>query len=194
MKNNDIGQRVRQIRKSDRVNLTLLEFGLKLGVAKATISGIESGNNNLTKPMKIAICREFSVNEKWLETGEGEMFDPPPRDALDMLAETYQFDSYEREIFRELFEDFFKSERREIIERLEVEMRVAKVRRYWHSGNSGTLWEALSTSKNAYDKAKPLFEWDLGQPQKADTSATKLESSPVQPPISSPKDTSPTEE
>lgn len=65
-----MNDRVREIRKSNK--LTMEQFGLRLGVAKSTISGIEAGNRNLTEQMIKAICREFGVNENWLRTGEGD--------------------------------------------------------------------------------------------------------------------------
>ena len=68
----DEGQRVRELRKE--LGLTLEKFGKHLGVGKTAISKIENGENNLTDQMILAICREYNVNEKWLRTGEGEMF------------------------------------------------------------------------------------------------------------------------
>ena len=69
------GQRVRELRKA--LNLTLEKFCEPLGVGKTAISNIENGNRNLTNQMIISICREYSVNETWLRTGEGEMFRQP---------------------------------------------------------------------------------------------------------------------
>lgn len=66
------GERVKEIRKDLR--LTLEQFGERLGVTKVAISNIEKGNRNLTEQMAKSICREFNVNEAWLRTGEGEMF------------------------------------------------------------------------------------------------------------------------
>lgn len=66
------GERVRKIRKEKE--LTLEKFGEKVGVTKQTVSRIENGVNSLTEQMLLSICREFDVNEKWLRTGEGEMF------------------------------------------------------------------------------------------------------------------------
>lgn len=68
----DEGQRVRELRKES--GLTLEKFGKHLGVGKTAISKIENGENNLTDQMILAICREYNVDEKWLRTGEGEMF------------------------------------------------------------------------------------------------------------------------
>lgn len=66
------GDRVKKLRKE--LDYTLERFGKPLGVGKTAISKIEKGENNLTDQMLLSICREFNVNEKWLRTGEGEMF------------------------------------------------------------------------------------------------------------------------
>ncbi len=66
------GEKVRQIRKF--LGFTMEKFGGRLGVTKTAISLIESGKNNLTDANIKSICREFNVNEAWLRTGEGEMF------------------------------------------------------------------------------------------------------------------------
>ena len=64
--------RIKQLRKT--LNLTMEEFGKRLGVTRTAISNIESGNRNVTEQMFKSVCREFNVNENWLRTGEGEMF------------------------------------------------------------------------------------------------------------------------
>lgn len=64
--------RLRELRK--QLELTLEEFGKKLGVTKTAISRLENGERNMTEQMIISICREFNVSEDWLRTGEGEMF------------------------------------------------------------------------------------------------------------------------
>ena len=66
------GERVKEVRKS--LNLTMEQFGNKLGVTKVAISNIEKEKRNLTEQMSRAICREFNVSEEWLKTGEGEMY------------------------------------------------------------------------------------------------------------------------
>ena len=73
--------RVREIRKT--ISLTLEQFGNRIGVRNSAISKIERGENALTPMARKLICREFGVNEYWLETGEGEMFVKNNTDELD---------------------------------------------------------------------------------------------------------------
>lgn len=65
-------QRLSELRK--KLGMTMETFGERIGMSKQSISNIESGRREMTDRMKIVICREFGVSEKWLETGEGEMF------------------------------------------------------------------------------------------------------------------------
>ena len=67
------GERVKEIRKSDKVNLTMEKFGERIGLKKSAVSLIESGKNALTDANIKSICREFGVDYMWLTTGEGEM-------------------------------------------------------------------------------------------------------------------------
>ena len=67
------GERIKFLRK-DTLHLTLEKFGERLGVKKSTLSTIETGKNNVTNQMRAAICNCYGVSEKWLLTGEGDMF------------------------------------------------------------------------------------------------------------------------
>lgn len=63
------------------LKLSQEEFGKKLGVTKTAISKLENGERNITDQMMLSIIREFSVNESWLRSGEGNMFvEVPPED------------------------------------------------------------------------------------------------------------------
>ena len=44
-----------------------------------TITNYETGLRTPTDAVLKSICREFNVNEDWLRTGEGEMFEPLSR-------------------------------------------------------------------------------------------------------------------
>lgn len=70
-----MNERIKEIRKKEK--LTLKQFGGKLGVSDAAISRIENGDRKLTEQMFLSVCREFNINEDWLRTGKGEMYDTP---------------------------------------------------------------------------------------------------------------------
>ena len=69
-------ERVRQLRKEE-LHLSQEEFGKQLGVSRSVIANIEL--NVLARPEQkdpliLLICKTFNVNEKWLRSGEGEMY------------------------------------------------------------------------------------------------------------------------
>ena len=68
-----IGERIKELRK-EKLNMTLDQFGEKIGLKRSGLSLVESGRNNPTDQTIKSICREFSVREEWLRTGEGEPF------------------------------------------------------------------------------------------------------------------------
>lgn len=65
-------ERIKELRKT--LDLSLEEFGAKIGVTKQTICRLERGVNSVTEQMFKGICREFGVNEEWLRNGTGCMF------------------------------------------------------------------------------------------------------------------------
>lgn len=92
------GERVREIRKV--LNMTMEQFGEKIGVTKATISNIENGNRNATEHMTKSICREFGVSYKWLTDGIGEMFIDSDDEFIGRIDQIMQ---NENDMRRELF-------------------------------------------------------------------------------------------
>lgn len=88
-----MNERIKELRKT--LSLTMEELGEKLGVTRSTISNIESGKRGITKQMILAICREFEVNENWLRNGTGEMFQPIPKNGLEMLAKEHGLNQFE---------------------------------------------------------------------------------------------------
>ena len=59
------------------------------------IANCETGRRSPSAAALNNICKEFSVNEEWLRTGNGEMFKAAPSCALDMLADTYHLEHSE---------------------------------------------------------------------------------------------------
>ena len=63
----------------DALHLSQREFGERLGVSRDVISNIEYGRVQ-PKPLLLQhLCQMYRVNEHWLHTGEGRMFDECPR-------------------------------------------------------------------------------------------------------------------
>lgn len=67
-----VDERLKELRKA--LGLTQKEFGARMGIKASTIGTYEIGRNHPIDAVVTLICREYSVNETWLRTGEGEMF------------------------------------------------------------------------------------------------------------------------
>lgn len=67
-----IGDRIKQVRKDNQ--LTIVKFGERIGISNPAVSMMETGKSNPSDQTIRSICREFKVNEIWLRTGEGDMF------------------------------------------------------------------------------------------------------------------------
>ena len=71
---NDINQRFFELRKY--MGLSREAFGAEVGVSASVIRNIECSFTE-PKPLLIRlVCEKYSVNERWLVSGEGEMFKP----------------------------------------------------------------------------------------------------------------------
>ena len=70
-------ERIKRLRKV--LGLTQQEFSDRIGVKRNTIAQYESGRNAPIDAVITLICRTYDVNENWLRTGEGEMFNPKSR-------------------------------------------------------------------------------------------------------------------
>ena len=75
-----MNERIRQLRK--HLKLTQTEFGERLGIAGNTVTTYETSVRVPSSAVITSICREFNVNEDWLLTGEGEMFNELTREEL----------------------------------------------------------------------------------------------------------------
>ena len=76
--------RIKKLRKA--LDLTQQEFASKIGSTQNVLANYESGRRNPSSSVINNICKTFDVSEKWLRTGDGEMFLAKPTAALDALA------------------------------------------------------------------------------------------------------------
>lgn len=67
-----MNERLKKLRKT--LDLTQQEFADKLGSTRDNIGGYETGRRNPSVAVISLICTKFNVNETWLKTGEGNMF------------------------------------------------------------------------------------------------------------------------
>lgn len=63
--------RIKTVRASAK--LTQADFAEKIGLSRNYIAQVEMGIRDLSDRAIRDICREFSINEEWLRTGNGEM-------------------------------------------------------------------------------------------------------------------------
>lgn len=96
-----LGERLKKLRKA--LGLTQQEFSDKLKVSRSNIATYEVGKNNPADAVVNLICREFHVNETWLRTGEGEMFNQEAKSTVDRLCAELGANKLDAEIIRAYF-------------------------------------------------------------------------------------------
>ena len=67
-----MNERIKKLRKT--LGFTQQKFADMLGISRNTIATYETGKSLPSDAAIVLICREFHVRERWLRTGEGEMF------------------------------------------------------------------------------------------------------------------------
>ena len=77
--------RFKELRKELR--LTQEEFASKIELSRSYVNLIEMGKKVPADRTIKDICRIFNVNNKWMETGEGNMFLPAINEEADYVSE-----------------------------------------------------------------------------------------------------------
>lgn len=82
-----MNERLKELRKA--LGLTQEVFAKPLNINRSNIANIERGEQMLSDRTIADICRVYDVNEIWLRTGVGEMFQPRTREEeiTDFLAD-----------------------------------------------------------------------------------------------------------
>jgi transcriptional regulator with XRE-family HTH domain len=83
-----INGRIKQIRQA--LNLTQIQFSEKILLTGGHYAGIELGNRRVNDRTIKLIVTIFGVNERFLRTGEGEMFDKNPDYKLAQVMRIFQ--------------------------------------------------------------------------------------------------------
>lgn len=67
-----VNDRIKYLRK-EVLHITQDEFASKLQISRSNLGSIEIGRVNVTERVISDICKNFSVNEEWLRTGDGKI-------------------------------------------------------------------------------------------------------------------------
>lgn len=67
-----MGERIKLLRQA--LGITQQEFADRLRIKRGAVANYEIGRNEPIDAVIAMICREYNVNDRWLRTGEGEMF------------------------------------------------------------------------------------------------------------------------
>ena len=101
--------RIKEVRKA--LHLSQREFGENLGVSRDVISNIEYGRVPPSELRIKHICEVYNVNETWLRTGEGPIFEGVPKANKKAEEAVTIFKSLRPE-----FQDYALTQMRQLIE------------------------------------------------------------------------------
>ena len=96
-----MNNRIREVR--EHFKLTQTEFGERLGVSRDVIGNIEYNrlkNPKQKEPIIKLICSTFGVNDLWLRSGEGDMFQA--------MNEDEELDAYLGDVMHDEPESFLR--------------------------------------------------------------------------------------
>lgn len=86
-----MNERIKELRKA--LGLTQQEFASRIGSVQNTITGYETGRRVPSNQVIALICKTFNVDEGWLRTGAGEMFQKKAKfDEIDALMQNILHD------------------------------------------------------------------------------------------------------
>lgn len=94
----DINKRIKELRQA--LGLSQPAFAQRISISNGYIAAIELGNRRVNDRIIKLVCSEFNVSERWLRTGEGEMFEEP-QDDIDRICEAYGFGDIARAAMHE---------------------------------------------------------------------------------------------
>lgn len=86
-----MNERIKELRKA--LKLSQDAFARRIGISGASVSRLESGENEPSAQTVAFICREFNVSEAWLRYGTGEMYRKNDGEVA-RLVERYQFEDF----------------------------------------------------------------------------------------------------
>jgi transcriptional regulator with XRE-family HTH domain len=83
-----VNRRIKQIRQA--LKLSQVQFSRIISLSSGYLAGVEVEKRKVNNRLIKLICSSFNVNEKWLETGEGEMFRLHPDESFTKLVNLFK--------------------------------------------------------------------------------------------------------
>lgn len=111
----EIKERLKIIRKQ-YFNLTQAQFGERIGLKPTAIGQMEAGERNITRRTIILICEKYNINEEWLCTGKGEVFDNANDNSFEKLIQVENLDELDKKIIIEYSK--LKPDQRKLVRKL----------------------------------------------------------------------------
>jgi transcriptional regulator with XRE-family HTH domain len=83
-----VNQRIKQVRQALR--LSQVQFSRVISLSSGYLAGVEVEKRKVNERLVKLICSSFNVNEIWLKTGEGEMFNLNPDENFTKLISLFK--------------------------------------------------------------------------------------------------------
>jgi transcriptional regulator with XRE-family HTH domain len=83
-----VNQRIKQVRRA--LELSQVQFSRVISLSSGYLAGVEVEKRKVNERLVKLICSSFNVNEKWLKSGEGEMFDRNPDENFTKLISLFK--------------------------------------------------------------------------------------------------------
>ena len=85
---NKVNERIKEIRSV--LNISQRDFSKRIFISQSSLGEIETGVRNVNDRIIQLISSQFNVNNNWIKTGKGKMFDIEKPDInLEHLIEIY---------------------------------------------------------------------------------------------------------
>lgn len=106
-----MNERIKQIR--EYLEMSRSEFGKKLGVSGDVVNNLERGRVEIKEDRIKLICSVFDVDESWLRTGNGEMYQPSTKnqEISDFLNDIMELD--DKKFKKRFIESFARLEEKD---------------------------------------------------------------------------------
>ena len=97
-----MNERIKELRKT--LGLSGEKFGENIGLNRAAISKIENGAVGVSESNIKLICLTYNVNEDWLRTGQGPMFNETKNEFLSELKRLHNLSDFQVDLIKTYLE------------------------------------------------------------------------------------------